>query len=428
MNKIFDVCIIGAGAAGIASAIESSRRGLSCVVVDKNKKPCMKLYATGNGRCNLTNDTWEEDTYYGNEFVDLVFDNLYNKTGLRQRSFIIDYMNRLGVRTVNKNGYIYPASLQASTVAWALTDAAKCYGTQFINRFEVKSISKNIPPQLEAFVNNSNASVYEIKGDVSANGETAESIIYARSLIITTGGLSQSKLGAATYDTQSSVLNALRAPIRDFKPGLCQVFVSTDLEAISGVRTACHVSVNGHSEAGELQITDNGLSGIVIFNMSYYINPGDDIKINLIPGVSEEAFLEFFTNTQKSFPDRSLVAFLNGYINDKLASYFTHKFYGDIPLKLRDVTTTGILGLYHELCSWELIVTSKAGFDNSQASIGGIVTKYINPDTMKLNSDVTIGDNIHVAGEVTDVIGKCGGYNLTYAFISGYLAGRSVLR
>ena len=91
-NKIYDICIIGAGASGLVAAIESSRRGLSCVVVDKNKKAGRKLYATGNGRCNLTNDTWEEDTYYGNEFVDNVFEKLYRFTDLRPRSFVIDYM------------------------------------------------------------------------------------------------------------------------------------------------------------------------------------------------------------------------------------------------------------------------------------------------------------------------------------------------
>ena len=83
-DKIYDVCIIGAGASGLAAAIESSRRGLSSVVVDKNKKPGMKLYATGNGRCNLTNDSWHDNDYYGNAFVDRVYDALYERTGKRQ--------------------------------------------------------------------------------------------------------------------------------------------------------------------------------------------------------------------------------------------------------------------------------------------------------------------------------------------------------
>ena len=110
-DKIFDVCIIGAGASGLVAAIESSRRGLSSVVVDKNKKPGMKLYATGNGRCNLTNDSWNDTDYYGNEFVEKVYDSIYERTGRRPRKFVIDYFEKLGIKTTAKKGYIYPVAV-----------------------------------------------------------------------------------------------------------------------------------------------------------------------------------------------------------------------------------------------------------------------------------------------------------------------------
>ena len=145
-KNIYDICIIGAGASGLVAAIESSRRGLSCVVVDKNKKAGMKLYATGNGRCNLTNDTWEEDTYYENEFVDRVFDYLYRETGMRQRTFILDYFKGLGVNTVNKDGYFYPSSMQASSVVWALLDAARALNIEIKNKTDVnesQTLSQN---------------------------------------------------------------------------------------------------------------------------------------------------------------------------------------------------------------------------------------------------------------------------------------------
>ena len=127
-------------------------------------------------------------------------------------------------------------------------------------------------------------------------------------------------------------------------------------------------------------------------------------------------------------PDKPLLLFLNGYINDKLAGYFINKLYGEMGhnLKIRDITETGIRELYDEMTTWILSVDMKYGFDMSQASIGGIPTTDIDCDTMRIISDDPVYNRVYVVGEATDVIGKCGGYNLTYAFITGYLAGRDV--
>ena len=103
-NSHYDICIIGAGPAGLAAAIESSRRGLSCLLLDRNKKPGKKLYATGNGRCNLCNEHYDRDCYYGSDFASEI---IYMRN---LRDFVTEYMDGLGIKTVSKNGYYYPLS------------------------------------------------------------------------------------------------------------------------------------------------------------------------------------------------------------------------------------------------------------------------------------------------------------------------------
>ena len=407
---MYDICIIGAGPSGLAAAIESSRRGLSCVVVDRNKKPLKKLYATGNGRCNLTNDVWDDNVYYENSFVDSVYDALYEKTGLRPRNFILKYFEELGIKTVNIGGYYYPMSLQASSVSWAILDALKTENVEIIKEFEVSDIIRNPEGYFE----------------IISKDNTVDEInrIYARKIVLSIGGLSGKGLGEADIETTIGLLNSLDIEFNFFVPGLCPVLIEDDLSLLSGVRFKAGIKIDNHYEEGEVQVTDYGLSGIVIFNMSRYVEKDCRIHIDVIHNISKDDFINSFTEIKKVLPDRSLVGFLNGFINDKLAKYFAYDFLGELcdSVKIKDMNEEGIAKLYDNLTDWCLTVSGRSGFDSSQATIGGIKTELINPKTMNLFNN----NDIYVTGEITDVMGKCGGYNLTYAFISGYLAGNSI--
>lgn len=435
-NIIYDICIIGAGASGLVAAIESSRRGLSCVVVDKNKKAGRKLYATGNGRCNLTNDDWDEDTYYGNEFVDTIFEKLYRYSDMRPRSFVLDYMRRLGIQTVNKDGYFYPSSLQASSVVWALVDAATSYGTRFLYKSSVTTVNKLPVDDLLEYSSQitddilDNSGVYKINVITREGEEETPGYILAKGVIVATGGLSKKSLGSATADEAYTLFNSMRLPFVEYTSGLCPVYVTEDLSRLEGVRTKARLTVDGHTEVGEIQISADGISGIVTFNMSYYMKPGVDVVINLLPKIDEDSFADSFNKMKQSFPDRRLDLFLNGYVNDKLGAYMMDKFYGkqERVLTLKDVTEIGIRGIYQEMIEWRLSIRGKAGLEDSQASIGGVLTQYIDPFNMSVKPEITLGSNICVTGEATDVIGKCGGYNITYAIITGYLAGTNIFR
>ena len=435
-KKIYDICIIGAGASGLVAAIESSRRGLSCVVVDKNKKAAQKLYATGNGRCNLTNDNWEEDSYYENEFVDQVFESLYKITGMRQRSFVLDYFKNLGIQTVSRDGYFYPASMQASSVVWSLLEAVRTIGAELRLKTLCRSVKAvNIADIIDDIDVSQDShfdaiSIYKLNLEVKNENDIHEDTIYARNIIIATGGVSQTKLGATSKDLSNSLFDSFRLPYNEFRSCLCPVICSEEdmLSSIAGVRTKARVYAGGHSELGELMITEDGISGIVTFNMSYYMKAGSKVRVNLLPKTSEDDFVMHFNDIKAHFPEKRLDSFLNGYINDKLALYMIGRFYGNPELKLllKDVTETGIRGIYGELTEWILTVRARYDTEHSQASSGGIVTDVIDPYSMKVSRSSTIGEGIYAVGEATDVIGKCGGYNLSYAFITGYLAGNAV--
>ena len=155
--------------------------------------------------------------------------------------------------------------------------------------------------------------------------------------------------------------------------------------------------------------------------MSYFLDKGDKIYLDLIPEVSYERFKALFNNTRNRRP----VAILNGLINDKLSSFILDNFLKNIDNKNltgNDFNDDMVNELYLLMKKYTLNVKGKMDFDMSQASSGGILTSEIDPETMELRNI----KGLYVSGEATNVLGKCGGYNLTYAFLSGIKAGRNM--
>ncbi len=415
--KRYDVCVIGAGASGMSAGIAAANRGLSVIMIDKNRKIGRKLYATGNGKCNLANTYLSSDSYYHDpEILKILKDHPYQS--------VISYMEELGVPCYEKNGYVYPKSDQASTVVWALSDALKGAGVEILTQCEISGLKS-------------------ISEGFTVLDQAGQTVVSAKTVILSVGGLSAPQLGAALQEETEGLFSSMSLSYRKFRPALCPVHCDGDFSLIAGVRTKTDICLlrtddQGNDiiidrEVGELQLTKDGLSGIAVFNLTGNIAMNDmpdenyTFRIDLLCDYSCDEICEAWEKLKKTAPYRTLFAFLNGYLNDKLAACFLEHYFNEEAepkkIKISECNEKDLRSLIQTMKQWNVRVKSLAGFENSQASAGGISLKDINPLTMELKNC----KGIYAVGEAVDVLGKCGGYNLTWAFLSGKTAGEQVL-
>jgi len=403
---MYDVCIIGGGASGMSTAIAAAKRGLRVIIIDRNNKLGKKLYATGNGKCNITNKNMDYKTKYHSMSDDYV-DFLNESIGMTPYEDIIDFYNSLGVYTYANGDYVYPNSLQASSVVWAMLDKLNELNIKIVFKEEIVSICKVD----KGFV---------IK---SQNDE-----IRATQVVLACGSRSYEKLGG-TVEGYKLARNFGHSIVK-VRPALCGMHTSENIKALSGVRVRATATVINNednvslSESGELQFTDYGISGILIFNLSSvvgrYLNNDKTVKVrvNLIPDVLEENILSMY----KHADNRTVLGFLNGFVNDKIASFFITKHDINPKYNVKDVDINKIIDIFQNMSSCEFDIKELCDFDNAQICAGGVNIEEINPKNMMSNKV----ENLYLVGEMLDIDGVCGGYNITFAVLSGLKAGNNL--
>lgn len=412
---MYDLCIVGGGAAGISCAITAGRLGLKVLLLEKNNKLGKKLYATGNGKCNLTNDYMEIKKHYNSasqdyeNFISCVYANTYSKNSPNQQ--IIEFMTSLGLNTVSNNNYIYPQSAQASSVVWAMLDELNCLDVEIRLKTEVLDVVYK-------------ESYFELKCENDA--------FKALQVVFANGGASYKSLGGTNSGYNlSQKLNHKVTPIR---PCLCGLKTKEQLSDIAGVRSSAKIALYNNQDLiaesqGELQFTKDGLSGICIFELSSKAGKllhnksypklcvdvldtsGDDNTYNKLLILIEEN-----KNSQ-----RTLQGFLNGFINDKLAAYICKLNQIDAKSKLKDIPTEKLYQLVDSLKKLSFEICGLYDYEQAQLTAGGVAIDEINPNTME--SKLIKG--LYITGELLDIDGICGGYNLTFAILSGIKAGKS---
>lgn len=402
-NKQWDVIVIGAGASGMMAAITAARTNNRVCIIEKLDKAGKKLLATGNGKCNFTNDTMNVNCFHGDrDFIE----NILEKFSVED---CLDFFQSIGIYPKNKNGYYYPNSEQASSVTTALLYELERLGVKIFYETTVDDISSD----------ENTASVWTNKG-----------VFQAKRLIISTGLLAAPKLGSD--GSLFHIIKGLGHRFSPILPTLCGFYCKgLKFKQISGVRAYGTVAayIDGKEcaeDTGEIQFTDYGLSGIPVFQISNHLSKGlyekknVEIILNLLPDFNKETLIEELKHRCSIRAMMPVTGLLNGLINQKLADMILEKANIDKNLYISSLSKDGLSKIATLLQDIKVTVTNYRDFEFAQVCMGGIPVSDIHPDTLESK----LVQNIYFTGELLDVDGICGGYNLHFAWATGYIAGK----
>lgn len=395
MNKLFKVAVLGGGASGLLAATElltgdSALLGREVAILERNDRLGKKLVATGNGQGNLSNAKLSSINYSGAADFISAFIEQFNKINP------VSYLNKLGIVTENDEaGRIYPVSRQASSVLDILRQYLESKNCTAITGFKAISVK----PCADGF------KIVSEKGD----------IITAQKVIIAAGGKAAKQFG--TDGSAYSLLAEFSHKLTPLYPSLVQL--KTEKELIKGLKGIKHnVALQLFDcekpikfATGDLLFTDFGVSGNAVFKISDKIQTLQNpiLIIDFVPNFSEPELKNILINRKKQgyIPTREL---LNGIVHKKLGETIYKLCNNDIDKTAKTVK------------SFALKIVGTLGFDYAQTTKGGINTQDINPETYESK----LQKGLYVVGEILDVDGECGGYNLTFAFTSGIAAAKAV--
>ncbi len=391
------IAIIGGGASGIATAIYAKRNNEknSVTVFERSDRVLRKLLATGNGRCNLSNESISPDNYFSHT-PDCVSKILSAFTPNEERQFF----ESIGLLLCSEDGRIYPYSKRANAVSDAL-------------RYECERLGVAI--RTNAFINK-----IEKKGEKFVIlGESFDKVV------ISCGGLSAPSFG--TDGNSFTLLKSLGHTISKTSYALSPVKVKENVKSLKGIRTNATVTLLNDGEKvrvekGELQLTDYGLSGIAIMQLSRLCREGSVIEVDLMSVFSKEKLDEFLSDRKETFSHLKTDDFLTGIMHKTLAQYILGICNIKANMPAENLTKKDICALADKIKSLSFTVKSVIGKEQSQATCGGALLSEFDVETLQSEKI----KNLYCTGEALDCVGDCGGYNLHWAWATAYIAGKNL--
>lgn len=418
MNKT-DILIAGGGAAGIMAALAASGNGKGVTVIEKMPLLGKKILATGNGKCNYTNYYQSGECYRSSSGAGSLFAlDALKKFGYMET---IKLFKKYGIMPYEKDGYVYPLPGQASSVRDILE-------RQLENTDTVINTDETVVK----------AKIHINKKSGMQDGfivETDKKQYFTKRLVIATGGKAGFVHGSdgSGYKIAKCLGHSLIQPL----PALTSCILDEKfLKDWAGVRTKGTVSAYNSTgqllceDSGELQFVAQGISGIPVFQVSRYISAELYKKrkpyliIDIMPLYSTEEIASELKKRRKDPVNHSAGDILEGILNNRLALAILKKCQISVKRVAIEITDKEINKIAKTMKAWHLNIEATGGFDKAQVTCGGIPVSEINGNTMQSK----ICSGLYFAGEIADIDGICGGYNLQWAWTSGYIAGSSAAK
>ena len=406
MNK---VAVIGGGAAGLMAALEAARGGASVTIFEHKDRIGKKILMTGNGKCNFSNLSFSDKDYYTNnyEFLNSIFAQFSN---IDAKDFFVSN----GILVKEKNNYLYPITEQASTILDFFRRELEYFKVKIHTDFNVSKIRVKQKDEKNIFLIQDEKEYFDCI--IMANGGKAAP---------------QSGSDGSGYQIAQELGHRIITPL----PSLVQLRSSENyFKSIAGVRcdSFLKLCVDGKSvceETGELQLTEYGISGIPVFQLSgmaaeaLHLNKRVEVIIDFLPSISMVELTQHVKiqiariKSLKREPD--LEEALMGLLNKKILFMIIKQSGFSLDTKVSQIQNTELEKLLTRMKKWYVKITNTNPFANAQVCRGGV-------DCMELNSqcESKIVPGLYFAGEIINVDGRCGGYNLQWAWSSGFVAGR----
>ena len=397
------VVVIGGGASGLVSAITMARRGIDVDIIEKNSSTCKKILITGAGRCNYFNADINLKHYRSSN--NIILKNIINDNNCKK---VLSFFESIGIVPRIKNGYYYPYSNTAATIKNLLLVEAEKLGINIKTDTIVTEIKKQ-----KQFILTTN------------NGD-----IYCDKVVISTGSKASIKNEEYNgYDLLKKLGHHIVKPL----PALVMLKSNVSyLKEWAGIRCDARVDLYENSqllasEMGEVQLTDYGISGICVMNLSGQISRGLDkkccecLKINFIPYIDKMDAYNYLDRRNATLKNRTIIELLESIINYKLLYVILKKCKIKINSKWNDLSMIDKNKLIDNIFSFDLPITGTKDFISAQVVTGGLSLNEVNACL-----ESRFVKDLYISGELLDVDGDCGGYNLGFAWLSGIVVGENI--
>ena len=402
-----DVIIIGGGAAGLCAAVYLKQKApkMSVRILEALPRVGKKLITTGNGRCNISNKNISLDRYHGE-------DKEFCRCALEKYNLSVceDFFENIGIPFIYEGDKAYPASLQAGSVVDCLRFAAEDLGVIIHTDTKVTNI-------------NSFGKEYKVIAD-KVNFIT-------KNIIIATGGLA----GGEKFGCDGGMMQILqKAGFETVKttPSIVQIKTVNDItKQLKGIKVDAAVTLKTKSDVlrqdfGEVLFTDYGLSGPPIMQVSRAVSRKSEdmfISLDLMPDTDFDSLCKKIENRISVMPNRSLEEFFTGMFNKRVGQVVLKLASFKLTQKAAEITDAQIKQIVRIIKGMEFAVTGTTGFANAQVTAGGLKTKQFNTKTME-SLDCK---NLYCVGEILDIDGDCGGFNLQWAWSSAMAAADAII-